>query len=92
MLRTLSRRLAASVISLVILVTFSFAMVHLTPGGPAFSILGLHATADSVAAGADGHGVGAGEEVVGAGVGVGEVHGRGVGGLRRGAGEVWWTK
>ena len=25
-------------------------MVHLTPGGPAFSILGLHATADSVAA------------------------------------------
>ena len=50
MLRTLSRRLGASVISLVILVTFSFAMVHLTPGGPAFSILGLHATADSVAA------------------------------------------
>ena len=50
MLRTLSRRLSASMISLVILVTFSFIMVHLTPGGPAFSILGLHATADSVAA------------------------------------------
>ena len=50
MLRTLSRRLVASIISLVILVTFSFIMVHLTPGGPAFSILGLHATADSVAA------------------------------------------
>ena len=50
MLRTLSRRLAASILSLVILVTISFIMVHLTPGGPAFSILGLHATADSVAA------------------------------------------
>jgi len=49
-LRRLGRRLGASLISLVILVTITFAMVHLTPGGPAFSILGLHATADTVAA------------------------------------------
>ncbi len=50
MLRTLSRRLLASALSLVILVSFAFVLVHLTPGGPAFSILGLHATADTVAA------------------------------------------
>ena len=50
MLRTLSRRLGASLLSLVILVTITFVLVHVTPGGPAFSILGLHATADSVAA------------------------------------------
>ncbi len=50
MLRTLERRLLASLLSLFILVSLTFVMVHLTPGGPAFSILGLHATADSVAA------------------------------------------
>ena len=50
MLRTLSRRLFASLLSLFLLVTIAFVLVHLTPGGPAFSILGLHATADSVAA------------------------------------------
>ena len=50
MIRTLSRRLGASLLSLFILVSLTFVLVHVTPGGPAFSILGLHATADTVAA------------------------------------------
>ena len=50
MIRTLSRRLGASLLSLFILVSLTFVLVHVTPGGPAFSILGLHATAETVAA------------------------------------------
>lgn len=50
MIRTVTRRLGASLLSIVVLVTLSFVMVHLTPGGPAFSILGLRATAETVAA------------------------------------------
>ncbi len=50
MIRTLSRRLGASLLSLFILVSLTFVLVHLTPGGPAISILGLHATPETVAA------------------------------------------
>ncbi len=50
LIRSLGRRLGASLLSLFILVSISFVLVHLTPGGPAFSILGLKATAQSVAA------------------------------------------
>jgi len=42
-------RLASSSLSIVILVTLVFFMAHLTPGGPAYSILGMKATAQSVA-------------------------------------------
>jgi peptide/nickel transport system permease protein len=49
MRRTLSR-LFSSLLSLFILVSLTFVLIHVTPGGPAFSILGLHATADNVAA------------------------------------------
>lgn len=52
MRRTMSmvaRRLASSGLSLLILVTLVFFMAHLTPGGPAYSILGQKATPDSVA-------------------------------------------
>jgi peptide/nickel transport system permease protein len=44
------RRLLSSAISIFILVTLVFFMAHLTPGGPAFSILGQKATPESVAA------------------------------------------
>ncbi len=50
LIRSLGRRLGASLLSLIILVSLAFALVHLTPGGPAFSILGMRASASSVAA------------------------------------------
>jgi peptide/nickel transport system permease protein len=49
MIRMIAARLASSSLSIVILVTLVFAMAHLTPGGPAYSILGMKATASSVA-------------------------------------------
>ena len=49
MIRVVATRLASSSLSIVILVTLVFFMVHLTPGGPAYSILGIKATAASVA-------------------------------------------
>lgn len=49
MIRMVLSRLASSSLSIVILVTLVFFMVHLTPGGPAYSILGQKATAASVA-------------------------------------------
>lgn len=50
MLRTLISRGAASFFSIALLVTLVFILAHLPPGGPAFSILGVKATAASVAA------------------------------------------
>lgn len=44
------RRLLVSVISLVLLITIVFFMIHATPGGPAYSILGMHASPAAVAA------------------------------------------
>lgn len=44
------RRLGTSTISIVLLVTIVFFMIHATPGGPAYSILGVHATPAAVAA------------------------------------------
>jgi len=44
------RRLLVSVTSLVLLVTIVFFMIHATPGGPAYSILGMHASPAAVAA------------------------------------------
>ena len=49
MIRMIVSRLASSSLSIVILVTLVFFMAHLTPGGPAYSILGMKATASSVA-------------------------------------------
>ena len=49
MIRMITTRLASSSLSIVILVTLVFVMAHLTPGGPAYSILGMKATASSVA-------------------------------------------
>lgn len=49
MIRMITTRLASSSLSIVILVTLVFVMAHLTPGGPAYSILGMKATAASVA-------------------------------------------
>jgi peptide/nickel transport system permease protein len=49
MIRMVTQRLASSSLSIFILVTLVFFMVHLTPGGPAYSILGMKATAASVA-------------------------------------------
>jgi len=49
MLKMIVRRLASSSLSMVILVTLVFLMAHLTPGGPAYSILGQKATPESVA-------------------------------------------
>ena len=49
MIRMIATRLASSSLSIVILVTLVFFMAHLTPGGPAYSILGMKATAASVA-------------------------------------------
>lgn len=43
-------RLGASALSIVILVTITFVLVHLTPGGPAYSILGMKASPQAVAA------------------------------------------
>lgn len=44
----IARRLAASALTLVLLVTIVFFMVHATPGGPAYSILGQKATPEAV--------------------------------------------
>jgi len=49
MIRMIATRLASSVLTIFILVTLVFFMAHLTPGGPAYSILGMKATAASVA-------------------------------------------
>lgn len=49
-MRKLPARLAASALSLAILVTLTFVLVHLTPGGPAYSILGMKSTPKAVAA------------------------------------------
>ena len=49
MIRVVTTRLLSSSLSIVVLVTLVFFMVHLTPGGPAYSILGIKATAASVA-------------------------------------------
>jgi peptide/nickel transport system permease protein len=49
MIRMIGTRLASSSLTILILVTLVFFMVHLTPGGPAYSILGQKATAASVA-------------------------------------------
>ena len=49
MMRMILRRLASSCLSLLILVALVFVMAHLTPGGPAYSILGQKATPESVA-------------------------------------------
>jgi peptide/nickel transport system permease protein len=48
MIRMVATRIASSSLSIVILVTLVFFMAHLTPGGPAYSILGAKATAASV--------------------------------------------
>ncbi len=48
-IRMVATRLASSSLSILILVTLVFFMAHLTPGGPAYSILGIKATAASVA-------------------------------------------
>ena len=48
MTRMIATRIASSSLSIVILVTLVFFMAHLTPGGPAYSILGQKATAASV--------------------------------------------
>jgi peptide/nickel transport system permease protein len=49
MLRMAAARLASSALTLLVLVTLVFFLVHLTPGGPAYSILGMKATSASVA-------------------------------------------
>ena len=49
MIRMVATRLASSALTILVLVTLVFFMVHLTPGGPAYSILGQKATATSVA-------------------------------------------
>lgn len=46
--RVILSRLAASALTLVLLVTIVFFMVHATPGGPAYSILGQKATPEAV--------------------------------------------
>ncbi len=50
MKRMILNRLGTSALSLFLLVTIVFFMIHATPGGPAYSILGLHATPQAVAA------------------------------------------
>lgn len=47
-MRTLLNRLGSGALSLVLLVTLTFFIAHLSPGGPAYSILGLKATPVSV--------------------------------------------
>ncbi len=49
-MRTLLSRLGSGVLSLALLVTLTFFIAHLSPGGPAYSILGLKATPVSVSA------------------------------------------
>ncbi|ACH84798.1 MULTISPECIES: ABC transporter permease [Acidithiobacillus] len=50
MRRMILNRLGTSVLSLFLLVTIVFLLIHATPGGPAYSILGMHATPEAVAA------------------------------------------
>jgi len=50
MRRMILHRLGTSVLSLFLLVTIVFFLIHATPGGPAYSILGMHATPEAVAA------------------------------------------
>jgi peptide/nickel transport system permease protein len=50
MLRKITTRLSASLLSIAILVTLTFVLIHVTPGGPAYSILGMKATPQAVAA------------------------------------------
>ncbi len=50
MLRTLRRRAGSAALSLLLLISFAFVLVHLTPGGPAFSILGPGARPEAIAA------------------------------------------
>jgi peptide/nickel transport system permease protein len=50
MIALLTRRLGSSLVSILILTVLVFAVSELTPGGPAYTILGIHATAESVAA------------------------------------------
>ena len=50
MLGVILRRLGTSVVSIALLVTIVFFMIHATPGGPAYSILGVRATPAAVAA------------------------------------------
>lgn len=50
MLKAIVKRLASSLLSLLILVALVFAATHFTPGGPAYSILGQKATPASIAA------------------------------------------
>lgn len=46
----IARRLGTSLTSIVILVTLVFFMIHATPGGPAYSILGMRSSPAAVAA------------------------------------------
>ena len=50
MLRAVRARLGSAALSLLILTMLAFVMSHLTPGGPAYSILGPAAKPDTVAA------------------------------------------
>jgi peptide/nickel transport system permease protein len=50
MLRLVRRRLGSAALSLLLLTTIAFVLSHLTPGGPAYSILGPGAKPDAVAA------------------------------------------
>ncbi len=50
MLRVVRARLGSAALSLLILTMLAFVMSHLTPGGPAYSILGPAAKPDTVAA------------------------------------------
>lgn len=50
MLNMILRRLGTSSLSIALLVTLVFFMIHATPGGPAYSILGMRATPAAVAA------------------------------------------
>lgn len=50
MVTMILRRLAVSALSLILLVTIVFFMIHATPGGPAYSILGMHASPQAVLA------------------------------------------
>ncbi len=47
-MRTILNRLSSGLLSLVLLVTLTFFIAHLSPGGPAYAILGLKATPVSV--------------------------------------------
>ncbi len=50
LLRTLRSRLGSALLSLLILVSIAFVLIHLTPGGPAYSILGQGAKPAAIAA------------------------------------------